>query len=105
MTRRFERTREDFVCRQCGHEVRGTGYTNHCPKCLWSRHLDVHPGDRAQECGGMMRPTAVEARSGKQVIVHRCERCGFMRRNKTTAADDFEAILEVMRSAVGQSDA
>lgn len=101
MSRRFARTREDFVCRQCGYEVRGTGYTNHCPRCLWSRHMDVHPGDRAQQCAGMMRPTAVETRSGNQVIVHHCERCGFTRRNKATAEDDFEAILEVMRLASG----
>ncbi len=105
MAKRFERTREDFVCRRCGHEVQGTGYTNHCPKCLWSRHVDVQPGDRAHGCAGMMRPTAVEVRGGGQVIVHRCERCGFTRRNKVTADDDFEVLLEVMRSAGGQSDA
>jgi hypothetical protein len=63
--------------------------------------MDVHPGDRAEECAGMMRPIAVETRSGNQVIVHRCERCGATRRNKATGDDDFEAILAVMRAAAG----
>jgi hypothetical protein len=31
----------------------GTGHRDHCPSCLWSRHLDdERPGDRASECGG-----------------------------------------------------
>ena len=52
--KKFIKVKEDFVCEHCGAEVKGDGYTNHCPKCLWSKHVDVHPGDRAAECGGMM---------------------------------------------------
>ena len=26
--------------------MKGNGYTNHCPKCLWSKHVDINPGDR-----------------------------------------------------------
>ncbi|MBO0771672.1 MAG: RNHCP domain-containing protein [Actinobacteria bacterium] len=33
-----------FQCAQCGAEVSldapGTSHRNHCPRCLWSRHLD-----------------------------------------------------------------
>ena len=55
----FQKNVEDFVCGNCGGEVVGNGYTNHCPKCLWSKHVDINPGDRAEKCGGMMKPISV----------------------------------------------
>ncbi|MFA6992594.1 MAG: RNHCP domain-containing protein, partial [Candidatus Gracilibacteria bacterium] len=42
MPKRFSRTIEDFVCEKCGAKVKGDGYTNHCPKCLWSKHVDIN---------------------------------------------------------------
>ena len=65
-TRRFARTVEDFVCEKCGTQVEGDGYTNHCPHCLWSRHVDVNPGDRKATCKGMMEPVAVVAEDSLQ---------------------------------------
>ncbi|WP_131788145.1 RNHCP domain-containing protein [Protofrankia symbiont of Coriaria ruscifolia] len=95
MTRRFTRTAEDFQCLACGTPVHGDGYTNHCPRCLWSRHVDVNPGDRAADCAGPMRPVAVEVRAGRTVVVHRCKSCGHQRRNRTSPADDIEAIMKL----------
>ncbi len=95
MMRRFERTKEDFVCGNCGRAVHGNGYTNHCPKCLWSRHVDVNPGDRAATCGGLMEPIDAELKKGEWVILHRCVICGFERKNKTVPDDDFDAILKL----------
>jgi len=97
VARHFQRRREDFVCEVCGLAVQGTGYTNHCPRCLWSKHVDVFPGDRAATCGGLMQPVAVEMRGQQYVLVHRCTRCGAVRRNKVAKADDFEALLRVAR--------
>ncbi|WDF05905.1 RNHCP domain-containing protein [Shouchella hunanensis] len=31
-------------------------YRNHCPFCLYSKHQDIIPGDRASTCGGLMEP-------------------------------------------------
>ena len=98
-SRRFQRRIEDFVCAQCGREVTGSGYTNHCPHCLWSRHVDVLPGDRANSCEGMMEPVAVEERKGERRLVHRCTRCGEIRANRVAENDSFEAVLEVVRRA------
>ncbi|KJE24542.1 RNHCP domain [Frankia torreyi] len=99
MSRRFTRTTEDFDCLVCGTAVRGDGYTNHCPACLCSRHVDVHPGDRAAACGGVMRPVAVEARTHDVILTHACERCGHRRRNRTAPADDRDALLAVAAAA------
>lgn len=77
--KRFVKNDSGFVCSHCGKKVEPLGYTsrNHCPFCLWSRHVDVNPGDRAAECGGDMEPVRVfpDARRG-YVIVHRCQKCG-----------------------------
>jgi hypothetical protein len=89
----FVRNVEDFVCEHCGESVKGTGYTNHCPKCLWSKHVDVDPGDRAATCGGMMKPIRVEGKTGEYVLVHRCEQCTFERRNKVSDIDDVGAVI------------
>jgi hypothetical protein len=93
-TKHFQRRAEDFVCAHCDAQIAGRdGYTNHCPQCLYSQHVDIHPGDRAAECGGMMEPVAIEPFGAIWKILQRCQRCGHERKNKTLAADRFEAIL------------
>lgn len=92
-SRRFTRTLEDFECGHCGRAVRGTGYTNHCPRCLWSRHVDVLPGDRLAECGGLMEPVGVLFEGGEYTLAQRCVECGRMWRNRTSPGDDRHAVL------------
>lgn len=89
----FLRNKEDFTCDHCGGAVTGTGYTNHCPKCLWSKHVDIDPGDRAAACRGMMRPVSVEGSTPQYVITHVCEACGFRRRNTVQKEDEPAAIV------------
>lgn len=101
MSRRFQRRVEDFACANCGRKVAGDGYTNHCPHCLWSAHVDVHPGDRAETCGGLMRPLRVETQGGAWTLVHECTACRIVRRCKTATGDDREALLELARIAAG----
>ncbi len=98
-TKRFQRAIEDFVCEHCGAQVKGTGYTNHCPRCLWSKHVDVNPGDRAERCGGMMEPIALEGSSPEYRIVHRCTRCSLERRVSAAPDDGADALLALARSA------
>jgi hypothetical protein len=98
-SKKFQRKKEDFVCEKCGFKVEGSGYTNHCPKCLWSKHVDVNPGDRAAKCGGMMEPVEIEMKEGEYVITHRCVKCGYQKKNKAAADDNFEEILGICRKA------
>lgn len=95
MTKKFQRTKEDFTCEKCGLIVKGSGYTNHCPRCLWSKHVDVNPGDRQAACQGLMEPVGVELKGGEYTILHRCTRCGFEKRNKASKDDNFDAILHL----------
>lgn len=91
----FKRKIEDFVCGNCGQDVKGDGYTNHCSRCLWSKHVDISPGDRAADCGGMMKPVKVETKSSEYDIVHRCAKCGYKKRNKISPKDNFEEALKI----------
>ncbi|MFH0846230.1 MAG: RNHCP domain-containing protein [Patescibacteria group bacterium] len=93
--KKFQRTIEDFVCENCGKKVEGNGYTNHCPNCLWSKHVDVNPGDRASDCNGLMEPISQELKNGEQIIVHQCIKCGHQKKNKIAQEDNFEKILEL----------
>ncbi len=95
MGRKFQRRKENFRCEHCGAWVEGNGYTNHCPRCLWSKHVDVYPGDRAATCQGLMEPIGVMVEGDGYVIVHRCTRCGLVRRNRASPQDDFEALLKL----------
>ena len=94
----FTKRIEDFNCAHCGAVVHGNGYTNHCPQCLWSRHVDDNPGDRASTCGGMMRPTSVEPDGARFIITHKCETCGKLKRQHTSDNDNIDAIIELSRN-------
>lgn len=99
MSASFIRREEDFVCENCGKIVKGNGYTNHCPYCLYSKHVDVNPGDRASDCGGLMEPISVEKRKNELILVHRCAKCGHQKRNKTAPNDDFDQLLKLMQKS------
>ena len=95
--KQFQRRQEDFICEHCGAHVKGNGYTNHCPQCLYSKHVDINPGDRAEKCGGLMEPIDLILKDGEYILVHRCQKCGFERRNKVSKNDNFESILHIAR--------
>ena len=91
-------------CFRCGHcgvavslDAPGTTHRNHCPACLWSRHLDRNaPGDREARCAAGMEPIAVTVRGeGRWVLVHRCLDCGRLRLNKTAADDNQLRLMQL----------
>ena len=97
MPKQFTRTQEDFICGVCGAQIRGNGYTNHCPHCLTSKHVDIAPGDRASECGGLMPAVSLEMKNGDYVITQTCLKCGHTRKNKTASNDSFQAVLALSK--------
>lgn len=95
-TSKFTKIDEEFVCEHCGKQVPKLGYTsrNHCPYCLYSKHVDVYPGDRSEECHGLLEPIGVELNSKKgYVIVFRCQKCGKIRKNKVAKDDNMDKII------------
>lgn len=88
----FQKKVEDFSCGHCFLYVRGNGYTNHCPKCLWSRHVDIHPGDRRSKCRGLMEPVSGFLEGGEWKILHRCLICGHEKKNRLAEGDNFRSL-------------
>jgi len=92
---------EVFKCRHCrqfiGPLPSGGSQRNHCPYCLYSRHVDDSTtGDRMSTCGASMQPVGSFQRAkGEFVLVHRCLGCGFERFNRIAADDDFELVLSL----------
>lgn len=96
MSPKFQRRIENFTCEQCGESITGNGYTNHCPHCLWSKHVDIYPGDRASDCGGLMEPVGAEQKGSETIIIHRCIRCGHMKPNRAAPEDNFDLLIELV---------
>ena len=101
--KRFIKNDDSFTCAHCRRQVLPLGYSsrNHCPFCLWSVHVDINPGDRACECGGLMKPVSAEPDAKKgYIIIHQCQKCGEVRRNKAAhdakvQPDDINLIIKL----------
>lgn len=94
-----------FICERCAHQIEklsNGSYRNHCPACLWSKHVDVRPGDRANRCKGLMEPVGLfhHKKKGWQII-HCCTICGHVGRNKiatnTAQPDNPDLIVKLSR--------
>ena len=98
MLSKFTEIDEEFICENCGKKVKKLGYScrNHCPYCLYSKHLDINPGDRSADCYGMLEPIRLEIDSKKgYVIIFKCKKCGAIRKNKTAKDDNMDLIIEL----------
>ncbi len=94
-SKKFIKVVEDFNCENCGLYVHGQGFTNHCTECLYSKHVDINPGDRMEECLGIMKPIGVEVTSGDHIIIHECEHCLLRKKNKASPNDNFNTIIYI----------
>jgi len=101
MGRGIRQVKENFNCENCDFEVVGNGFTNHCPECLCSKHVDNTPGDRVmlEECGCLMEPVDIKTKGGNFVIVHKCINCGVKSINRTSPEDDMDEIQRIMHKS------
>jgi hypothetical protein len=113
----FSAQEAGFKCAHCHyHVIASPGYSgvqnrNHCPYCLWSRHLDLYkPGDRLSACKGRMQPVGLTLKrilkkynrphQGELMLVHLCTECGKISANRIAADDDVRNIWAVYRSSL-----
>ena len=106
VSQRYKQSEDEvFQCKHCRCFVcppsSGGRHRNHCPFCLYSRHVDDRKsGDRMSTCGSVMEPIGHFQRpNGEYVIVHTCLGCGFERFNRIAADDDFELVLSLPAQA------
>ncbi len=94
----FTEIDEEFTCEHCHKHVPKLHYTSrdHCPYCLYAKHVDVNPGDRMEECHGMLKPIGIENNPKKgYVIIYQCEKCGAIRKNIVAKDDDMNLVIQL----------
>lgn len=101
--KRFNMIDEPFKCENCGKEIKPLGYTarDHCPHCLYSKHVDINPGDRLEECRGLLKPIGIE--KGKKAdykIIYECQKCHKIRKNVSAKDDYFDEIIKISTNLI-----
>ena len=95
--KRFNMIDEDFICENCGYEVKKLNYTarDHCPNCLYSKHLDINPGDRLNTCHGLLEPIKIEKFKDTYKIIYKCKKCGEFHKNNIARDDNMDLIIKL----------
>lgn len=100
--KRFHMRDEAFICEHCGKQVEPLQYSarDHCPYCLYSKHVDILPGDRKNTCFGLLKPIGVEPYKNTYKILYKCCQCQSPHKNVMAKDDDMD---EVIRISVNQA--
>jgi len=108
---------QDFTCIHCRQFVSGASIIsgvnkrNHCPYCLWSRHVDLHAaGDRLAVCMSGMEPIGLTLKKtpkkydqdarGELMLIHVCTGCGKTSINRIAADDDADTVFELFQGSL-----
>lgn len=91
---------ESFSCENCNKEIMkhpSWSARNHCPHCLYSKHLDKDfPWDRASECHALMKPVWKDHKKNKGwMVIHECIICWKKIPNKLAEDDNLELFWKL----------
>lgn len=106
----------DFTCLHCRVYVTANPLVcrvhnrNHCPLCLYSRHMDLHQaGDRLAACRAVMSPLGLTVKVsakkygsnlGELMLIHCCSQCGAISINRIALDDDNDRLIQLYREAL-----
>ncbi len=95
--KKFNMLDESFICENCGYSVSKLDYSarDHCPKCLYSKHVDIMPGDRLNKCLGLMEPISIEKYKNTYKIIYKCLKCGQIHKNIMATDDNYDIIVKL----------
>lgn len=95
--KRFNELDESFNCEYCKREVSPLKYSSrdHCPYCLYSKHVDINPGDRQNTCKGLLKPIDIEKFKDTYKIIYQCETCKELHKNIIAKDDSIEEIIKL----------
>ena len=95
--KRFLENDEEFICENCGKKVGKLIYSSrdHCPHCLYSKHVDILPGDRMNSCKGLLEPLSIEKFKDTYKIVYKCKKCNEIHKNIIAKDDNYDEIIKL----------
>lgn len=107
-----EKKKEGFQCSHChawvSLKAAGTKHRNHCPECLWSKHVGRLEQLR-EICSGAMIPIGLtfkkegidkytgKPRQGELMIIHQCTKCGKISINRLAGDDNPDAVMKIFK--------
>ena len=88
---------EEFICQNCNKKVNKLNYTarDHCNYCLYSKHVDIMPGDRQNSCQGMLIPIGIEKFKNTYKIIYKCNKCNIIHKNIMATDDNYDEIVKL----------
>lgn len=95
--KKFNKNDEKFICENCNKQVNKLLYTSrdHCPYCLYSKHVDINPGDRLNSCNGLLVPIGIEKYRDTYKIIYKCNKCNNIHKNIIAKDDSIDKIIEI----------
>jgi len=95
--KKFNMIDEEFICEYCQKQVPTLNYTarDHCPNCLYSKHVDIMPGDRANKCHGLLEPIGIEKFKNTYKIIYKCQKCHQIHKNIIANDDNYDLIIKL----------
>ena len=96
----FTKLDEQFICENCKQKIKKLNYTtrDHCNYCLYSKHLDINPGDRQNNCKGLLKPIGIEKFKNTYKIIYKCEKCNQIHKNIMATDDNMDLIIELSKN-------
>jgi len=98
--KQFTKLDEEFICENCKQKIEKLNYTtrDHCNHCLYSKHLDINPGDRQNKCKGLLKPIGIEKFKNTYKIIYKCEKCNEIHKNIMANDDNMDLIIELSKN-------
>ena len=95
--KKFNVIDEEFICENCKKKVSKLKYScrDHCNYCLYSKHVDINPGDRLNNCKGLLKPISIEKFKDTFKIIYKCEKCNTIHKNIIAKDDNYDLIIEL----------
>lgn len=95
--KKFHELDEPFICENCHKKVEPLIYSSrdHCPYCLYSKHVDINPGDRNNSCKGLLKPIGIEKHKDTYKILYQCQSCKQLHKNIIAKDDDMNEIIKI----------
>ena len=93
----FTKNDDSFICENCNKEVKALNYSSrdHCNYCLYSKHVDINPGDRQNTYRDLLKPIGIEKYKDTYKIIYECERCKEIHKNIMATDDNMDLIIEL----------